>query len=308
METPNQKPGIIYKKYLIKPNISCHVHIFMITLYHNLKNDGWHVRLFSEILGLVETSKEIITPTLKIGEDIIKIKRFVIFQKDEEYYIIEFQDQVNPKKLSVRHFIKNEAIKIVLKCMYRDNLYQWDKIRPFLYFEKDPHIWQKHLGYLRSGPRNVPKLYFRGTSGFGNRKNVLKKLRILNPSQKKIGLNQYIEECRQHIMALSLPGVANTCHREIEMFGAGIPVLMPRQKTAFYDPLIPNYHYISVDVDAKQDATDTIVSKITKRFLETYKNEALLHDIRKNALEWYDRNILVGNRSKITLRLLGLNG
>lgn len=284
-------------------------------MYHNLKNDGWHIRLFRQILGDLqrrgEYIREIKCNKFQIKDEQYKVKRQVYYHNTSKdaIYGIDFQDQVSPRRITINKVIHYPRVKKILKCFYREGLYTegpWTKCQPYFYTEKDPETWQKYLQQLRRGSRNNTELYFRGTKCFGQRKHILPKLEIINQKRGKLELEKYIEECCSYKLSLSLPGVANTCHREIEMFGAGVPVLMPIQKTRFNDKLIPDKHYVAVKCDDNKDSPEEVANKITERYYQVIDDNNYLEYVRDNAIKWYDRNILISSRSKVTMSLLGI--
>lgn len=75
-----------------------------------------------------------------------------------------------------------------------------------------------------------------------------------------------MEELCDNKVALALPGCGNICHREIEAFGLSTPVLMPRLKNRLYEDLIPDHHYISVDVDTKSSNANHAADRIEEWF------------------------------------------
>jgi hypothetical protein len=102
--------------------------------------------------------------------------------------------------------------------------------------------------------------------------------------------------------------MGNICHREIEAFACGVPVLMPRHKNVLHDSLQPNVHYISVDAIEPQDSPPAIGEKIAERYRQVIGDRALLAAVAENAMAWYDANVRFPNSLALTAELLGLLG
>lgn len=84
------------------------------------------------------------------------------------------------------------------------------------------------------------------------------------------------------------------CFRDIEMFGIGIPIIRPLYQVEFYDKLIPDYHYISVDIDIEADYRYSNDVKFSRLIYDKFKNvvndREYLEYISLNAKKWYDSN------------------
>ena len=94
------------------------------------------------------------------------------------------------------------------------------------------------------------------------------------------------------------------------MFGLGIPTIRPKYVTELSDPLIPNYHYVSIDVefDAKYKYVnhEQISKNIAEKYLEVINNDEYLNYISSNAREWYVKNISSKNITNNLIKLLEL--
>src|SRR6185437_13949621 len=114
-------------------------------------------------------------------------------------------------------------------------------------------------------------LYFKGTMTIPERGPVLDHLRrrgVINADDEILDLPEYLEEASRHRVMLGLPGMAKLSHREIEGFGIGTPVLMPKVKIRLHDPLIPDYHYVSVQVDGDTRHLHHMADRIARRYEE----------------------------------------
>jgi hypothetical protein len=105
---------------------------------------------------------------------------------------------------------------------------------------------------------------------------------------------------------LCLPGNGNICHREIECFGLGIPCICVTFKNTLYEPIIPDFHFIHVDIkDDEWFDYDLISNKIRDKYYEVKDNKELLDYIKNNAMLYYNTYIRYPNNVQWTLRILG---
>jgi hypothetical protein len=98
------------------------------------------------------------------------------------------------------------------------------------------------------------------------------------------------------------------------MFGIGIPVLRPKFNIETKDPLIPNKHYISVNIDdclddkfrIKSEWEYEVAHRISQTYLNSIENINLLNYISQNAKKWYDDNIKFPNNINNIITSLNL--
>jgi hypothetical protein len=194
-------------------------------------------------------------------------------------------------------------------------------------------VWQ--LGELnyqavqeyRSSVQLSKKLHWRGslyTVGvpdhyLGIRKSVELLPNYLTQEQLNLqgaptSFDQYIQEALNFKLVLSIGGgggalCGDFCFRDIEMFGLGIPLIRPRYIVETANPLIPDFHYISVDCEFDQEYRykdhEQLSKRIAERYLEVIENTDLLTEVATNAKKWYTDNIVSPN---ITLNLINTLG
>jgi hypothetical protein len=221
-----------------------------------------------------------------------ELYRFILITKDTNTYAIDFNDTDQSQ-------LDHTDITKVLKCQYNPNL-SYYKTVPYTYFPKNPNLLQSMLPQLRKISRILP-LYFRGKA-HGKRDNILL---ILNynfnmPANEISDIEEYYRECSLAKVGLSLPGHGNFCHREIEYFGMGVPVIMPKLINSCYNNLIPDRHYLSVDVSYDQSAIE-IARKIMDRYAKITPDE--MDYISGNAMKWYEENVMFPNCIELALGL-----
>ena len=217
-----------------------------------------------------------------------KFKQCMVFEHDDGMFkVIDWSDRDNPSKMESRSIIENHRCQFVLKCQYNP---QWHcpKLRPFFYFEKTkPKEFSNIINDLRNYQKEKNIIYWRGNPHL-NRCKILKPLSDLlnkNYAAEQINRIDFYKELAGYEVALSLPGLGNSCHRDFECFALGTVVLAPRFKNTYYIPLIPNFHYLSID----ESDPDILSEAIRERYLKASQEE--INFIKNNAIEYYDNYI-----------------
>lgn len=174
--------------------------------------------------------------------------------------------------------------------------------------------------YRKSSKNSIPILTFRGYM-WDFRQLMVQDLfedQSINIVDKNTGNNalqyiDYLKDLTKYRCALSLPGGTEICNRDIECFSVGVPVIRPLISTAYPDPLIPNYHYISCYDNCKYwDGNPSYLSYVDfqRSLIECWHrvkdNIDYLDFIAKNAREWYLRNSIIDNNIKYTISKIDL--
>lgn len=173
----------------------------------------------------------------------------------------------------------------------------------------------------RNSKETKDTLYFRGYM-WDFRKDLVrgidKKSSILIIDKNKntkdlLDYDKYLRDISMYRCALSLPGGTEICHRDIECFGIGVPVIRPHLSISYPDPLVPNYHYISCYHDCQYLSGNPyyIDSKDFKKYLVSYwekvkDNFEYLDFISNNAREWYIKNCTLDQNIKYLLNNIDL--
>jgi len=89
------------------------------------------------------------------------------------------------------------------------------------------------------------------------------------------------------------------CLRDIELYGLGIPTIRPKYVTKNFDPLIPDFHYISVDVEVDEKFRyinqETLARRTYEKYNKVINDNDFLNYIAKNSREWYIKNMSYPN-------------
>lgn len=122
-------------------------------------------------------------------------------------------------------------------------------------------------------------------------------------SQNKVSIEEYFNEINRSKISLSLNGAGEICNRDIEILSCGTVLLRPKLTQRFYNDLIPNYHYVSVDkVDNPKEQLDILLEK----YNEIKKNDDMLETISKNGFEWYTNNGTVDSNVNILKKIINI--
>lgn len=130
-----------------------------------------------------------------------------------------------------------------------------------------------------------------------------------------IDFSSYIQEALNYRVVLSIGGgggavCGDICFRDVEMFGLGIPVIRPRYIVEMQDALLPDVHYVSVDVDFddlfKYSNHKLLAQQIASRYDEVINDIEFLNYISGNAREWYCRNVAPPSITEKIITLLEL--
>jgi UDP-glucose 4-epimerase len=229
---------------------------------------------------------------------------FVIMSVSDTITAGVINENANPKfkKALVAQYLPTDINLHVGKYAY--------KYSPWTYFITKKwdvdQLYQKRL----LNPPIDNRLYFKGTS--------LDDRTILNYFDKNIITNfypisadKYFDQIIKHKIALSVDGIGELCYRDIECFAIGIPIIRFEYVTQLYDPLIPNYHYISIprpsDMILYRTGKENHAKLLEQRYYEALNDDVFLKFIAKNAREYYLKNCTMESAIKNTYNLLNLN-
>ncbi len=210
-------------------------------------------------------------------------------------------------------FFGDRRCRGILKCQYRRDAFpqrRYRLVRPWTYFAGAEPELHRRASELRSMPKQRERLYFRGHP-WKERQGVLERLSarsVLSGEFERVEFARYLDELAQHRLALSLPGMGEFCHRDVEILSAGVCLLRPRMRNEFHTPLVADVHYIAVEADIDADGPEVVAERIERCYAEVSKQHDRLRKIGANGAAWYDRNVRFPESLQLTLRLLGLGG
>lgn len=179
---------------------------------------------------------------------------------------------------------------------------------PFVSYNNYDHYYNKRR--LISHENQIDQLMFRTSGGRGDEVK-LSELGITCELFSGIPIDQYCEKAIKYKAGLQIPGCVEMAHREFEYFAMGIPTIRLKYTQEYDPPLIPDFHYISVErgdlaPDMYSDCTggDEYIKKYKEKFDQVKNDKLFLNYIAKNARKYYLDNCSVQNRLKSILNKL----
>jgi len=237
------------------------------------------------------------------------LKRCIIVDIGSKFFIINHHDRYYSFLAIKDQIINHKDCIAIFQCQYREAPHP--KVLPFTYLEqhRGKYIeYKKELGWNPKSKILHCRTNIHSRDGRKKRRHLIpllediitpcltvhpddSNLDIPRPMMETVDMKTFMTELTESYLALATPGTGNFCHRELECFGLGVPVLMPRLINVYYDPLIPDYHYVSVDCNWEKDSDEFISQAIRRRYHEVIDNMDILKKVSKNAKAWHEKNV-----------------
>jgi len=244
---------------------------------------------------------------------------YVIENMDNgDFYVLSVADNLSQAMLSeqnnpkLKKVLISQFIDYEIKHHVRDN---FSKYHPWIYFPMNLTDLEYYYNERNKKTNLIDKLYFRGNT---RERPILQHFdsKTLEGPYYTGDSKKYFDELINYSVALSIAGVGEICYRDIECMAIGVPILRFEYQSKFYEPLIPNYHYISIPYDnsiPKHNGvhTDRLgehihAKKLEQRFNEVINDKQFLNFISKNARKYYEDNLSPKTRVEKTLSILEL--
>lgn len=244
---------------------------------------------------------------------------YVIENMDNgDFYVLSVADDLSYGTLQERN---NPKLKKVLISQFidykiehhtKENFYKYS---PWIYFPSNLTDLEQYYKKRLNKTDFIEKLCFWGTISQRPILEHFDKSLLVGPNY--IGdSDKYFNNLINYSVALSIAGVGELCYRDIECMALGIPLIRFEYQTKLYEPLIPNYHYISIPYDItipKHNGvhTDRLGNsdhskQIEDRFKEVISDKEFLKFISKNSRKYYEDNLSQSSRVNKTLNILEL--
>lgn len=248
------------------------------------------------------------------GYEILECEYAIENLQNGEIVMMSVSDNITSGAINERH---NPKFKKVLISQYLlseieahvgEYLY---KYHPWTYFQAlNFDLEPYYLKRLLEDPID-DRLYFRGTSI--DDRTILEHIdkNLITPYHRTIDMPSYFNEMIKHKIALSVDGRGEFCYRDIECFAVGVPIIRFEYVSKMHDPLIPNYHYISIprpiDMKLYRLGNENHAKMLIERYYEVLNNKDFLKYIVENARKYYLKNCTMPNIIKNTHELLNLD-
>lgn len=233
----------------------------------------------------------------------------------EETYVFSVSDDLTPTSLDLQS--EDNLKKVFISQFIREKVYHHvkpefrEKYFPWIYFPSNEYNLEYYFQKRKSIQGFTNKLYFRGDT---STRPILKyfESEILHGGRPIGGFESYVEELINFEIALSTAGRGEICYRDVECMALGIPILRFEYTSEFLEPLIANYHYISVErpedlkdwMNLDRNGSEHHAKMIEKRFSEVKNDKPFLEFISKNARKYYEDFLSPKSSIENTIKLL----
>ena len=235
---------------------------------------------------------------------------FFLLSAHDHLSVSTLSNKENPKfkKILFSQFIPNE--------MYHHTRKYYQKYYPWIYFRQDNIDLEPFYEKRKNVELKFNNLFFRGS--YSDRP-ILNHIDPTIISMGKVTSNtQYFEDLIKHKVALAVGGAStgDLCYRDIEYMQLGIPFIKFQYITYLETPLIPNYHYISIDIPTDLPIHNDVIKDrlglnhhakmIEKRYYEVINDVEFLNMIGNNSRRYFEENLSYDARIKKTINMLNL--
>ncbi len=293
-------------------------------------------QLTTAILSKYPDAQLIDIPSLEgtqtiLGMSISLINCEMIVVIDDKLILLSFSDHYSDAQNALR--LRNNPDDVMVYCNHKlsdtfDNVAFTVKSSPYVaryaVYDLDMFHTFRHSTTLND------KLFFRG-----NYKNLPRNavFSLMDDRYKNIFLGadgtspeQYLYEITHSTIGLSIPGMAEFCHRDVEYMAIGVPMMRFEYLTDMEPKLIPNVHYISIPrIDTsmgeerscgkenlesgfigQNEHTDKYAELYYEKFMQVKDDKDFLDSISRNARAYYQKYMHPRNRVEHFMKLMEL--
>ena len=306
----------------------------VINCYYELPGNEWNIpRYFEEFYQSLKrhypehTINQVSTfglPGRDPGSPCAKYNHaHMIIENDEtkKYYLVTFWDKMNCLGTGTGWDLENCVGILTSSGVHQDDFYYKPlegDFTPFSYLttrtDTDKMIYS--LRDMDNSQRIIPEkpmfkgyLYlFREHLSNDNRFDVKK-----TGDGTYLHYEEYVKYLNQFAINMSLNGAGEICFRDMEILGLGTALFRPKLTTKFHNPLIPDYHYISVDYDDLKGIMpinkfyDELSNRIYNRWVEVIKDRDFIDEVAKNGKKWFDENVPKEKQADILIKIIDFN-
>lgn len=219
---------------------------------------------------------------------------------NKKYIVVSYWDKSKDLTLSNCGWDYENCVEIICSCGVDTSI----SYTPFTYLIGEKNIYNVvNNNWIPFEEKKDLELFFRGRM-YGNREDLFK-YNPNNITDKIIPTQEYIKEISERKINLSLNGVAEICHRDIEIMSTGSVLLRPKLNVKFHNDLIPWVHYIPFEFDLKFSVNKQW-EIINNTFNNVKNNSTLLTKISKNSLEWFRKNATIESNIELLKNVINI--
>jgi hypothetical protein len=287
----------LYKDFDIIENryfIDAHKYRFPVKLLYDT-SDASHSTILLECEMILENFNTKQLKILSVG-DFLTDANIGLFNNEAAHSHIQ--------KILISQFNKQS----ILNHTYNKSIN--DVYSPWIYFPSNSYNLEYFFNERQKISSLIDKFYFRG-SGLEHRPLLKYFNRSLFDGGLPIGnFDNYAKELINYKIGFSCAGSAQFCYRDIEYMAMGIPMIRFQYTNEMNPPLVPNFHYISVDPATEHTVehkmTEEYAKIIENRFFEIKDDVEFLQFISNNAREYYLNFIHDNSGIQNTLKILNI--
>jgi hypothetical protein len=243
----------------------------------------------------------------------------MVIENDEtkKYFLISYWDKIVDmiRHSKAAHWDMENCVEIFTSCgIQKDDQYYQplnitytpisfsvtktinEDIINKLYYEKKEKLYPNILS-------------FRGFA-YGFRGFLIKDKRFnINPIKYNTD-SEYFDELNKEYLNFAINGAAEISTRDIEILGLGNALFRTKLIVKLHNDLIPDYHYISVNIDdisIKQSILSywgQLAERIVERFEEIKKDYDFIKFVGENGRKWYEENGTIDRNASIICEVL----
>lgn len=295
-------------------------------IYYHKKLDHYDMHHFINEIGLYVENKHNSQLIVFEKNEIINIDtlEFEVWDCEIIFYwpnenilkVITFAD-LPEKTLNLFYRRNNKNDVLIAAQIQKSHLTGYPKCNFKLqtcgYIQSNTHI---NLDLYYDKRKSIKKfndnLVFRGNVKHAARSSA----ELLTKSNYFIGpstfnVEEYFDDIINYKVGLSIPGVGEKCHRDVEYMAIGLPFIKFKYLLEWEPKLIPNYHYISIDrlddsYTLERIGGQTYVDMYLKKFIEIKDNIEYLEFVSNNARLYYEKYLHPKTRVQTILEKLNL--
>jgi len=237
-------------------------------------------------------------------------------QETQEFVVLSVSDdltgailnhQTNPK---CKKILLSQFNLSYLQCHLRDVSFI-EKYSPWIYFPLNDFDFDEMFQIRNNKDTLVDKFCFWGS--FLEHRKIIS---LFDPKYFDGGppigdFYPYAKNLLNYKAAFSVSGRAEFCYRDIENFSMGIPIIRFEFVNQMYKPLIPNFHYISVerpeDLISDNSGEKHHAKLIENKFIEIKDDLDFLNFISNNARKYWEDFLRLEKAIDLTYKILELD-
>jgi len=218
---------------------------------------------------------------------------------------------------------RNNANDIILVLHYMNWGYHLENLQGYkftvsktTFFPFSPKINHKYyynLRRLKDRYHLIDKVFFKTTTGRGDEEK-LQELGIIEGPNTFVPYEDYLKLSINYKIGLSISGGGyELCHRDFDCMAVGLPLMRLELLGSYDPPLIPNYHYISIDrINLPKDnfmdlrGGEQYISLYKEKFYEVRTKYDFMKFIQDNAFDYYKNYLSPDNRLNMIMKQLKL--